>query len=516
MSTSIRILRNTSYLYIKMAVTLFISLYTTRLILNSLGESDFGIFNVVGGAIAMLGFINAAMASASQRFLSYTEGEGNLDKKRIIFNMSLVLNVVISFIVLLLLLIASLFFFNGVLNIPPERMFAAKVIYGCLIVSTILTVMNVPYDAIMNAHENMLYFSIIGIFESMLKLAVAFVCVYTSFDKLIAYGVLMACIPMVTLTIMKVYCHKKYEECIVAPRRYYNRGIMKEMMSFAGWNFFSTFATLISGHGSNIVLNHFFGSPINAANGIMGQINGQLQVFGNSLLKAVNPVLVKSEGAHNRDKMFKYAFTGAKLTVCMYAYLAVPFVVDRDYILSLWLKSVPPYTSDFVKYLLIWTFFSQIAGTLATSISAIGNIKRMSQWCSFVLILNIFILYFAFKIGANPEAFMVFACLTGAFQTSIYIYYGWKLGGMNLRRYFFDVFVRVALSIIFAYITIYSIWQQMTVGIVRLFVLCVFSVVLYSIFFYCIALNTEERGMINNFTLKAKKIIINHHSNEKQ
>lgn len=245
MSTANRVIKNTGYLYAKMGITMFISLYTTRLILNSLGATDFGIFNIVGGAIAMLGFLNASMASATQRFMSYAEGEGNKDKQKNIFNVSVVLHLLISLLVGVVLLIAGYFFFNGILNIPADRIFAAKVVYWSLIVSTMFTVMTVPYDAVMNAHENMKYYAIVGIIESLLKLSVALVVVYTLSDKLIIYGMLMACIPLITLTIMRVYCHKHYVECVIAPKKYWHKGLMKEMTSFAGWSFLGSMSSLV-------------------------------------------------------------------------------------------------------------------------------------------------------------------------------------------------------------------------------------------------------------------------------
>lgn len=504
MSTSTRVLKNTGYLYMKMAITLFVSLYTTRLILNALGASDFGIFNVVGGAIAMLGFLNQAMASATQRFMSFAEGEGKYEKKKIIFNISMILHIMIAFVVLIVLLIAAFFFFNGILNIELNRVFAAQVVYGSLIISTVLTILNVPYDAVMNAHENMLYFSVVGIIEAVLKLLVAFACVYTSFDKLIVYGVLMACIPAVTLLIMVIYCKRHYDECVLAPRKYFDKIILKDMTKFAGWNFFSSFAGLVSGHGTNIVLNHFFGTKLNAASGISWQLNGQLQVFGNTLLKALNPVLVKSEGENNRQKMFKFAFTGAKLTVCMFAFFAIPVVVDRDYILSLWLKNVPSYTSEFIKYLLLWTFFSQIAGTLATSVGAIGNIKRMSLWVSVILLSNIAILYIAFLSGADPEFFMILSCLTSLIQASIYVFYSWKLGNMNVSKYMSDVVARVAAGIIVTYGIVYILWAIMPIGFIRLMVLATLSILIYSVVFYRVTLNKDERHMIAELVCNLK------------
>lgn len=292
-STANRVIKNTGYLYAKMGITVFVSLYTTRLILNSLGASDFGIFNIVGGAIAMLGFLNAAMASATQRFMSYSEGEGDKEKQKSIFNVSLILHLGISLVVGIVLFIAGYFFFNGILNIPADRIFAAKVVYGSLIVSTMFTVMTVPYDAAMNAHENMKYYAVVGILESFLKLAVAFACVYTTFDKLIVYGSLMACIPLITLTIMRIYCHRHYEECIIAPRIYWKKDLMKEMGTFAGWNFIVSISNVLTQNGLSVVLNSFWGTTLNAAQGVGNQLCGQLQTFSNTMLKAVNPVRIR-------------------------------------------------------------------------------------------------------------------------------------------------------------------------------------------------------------------------------
>lgn len=199
--TANRVLKNTCYLYARMGITMFISLYTTRIILNTLGVSDFGIFNIVGGAIGMLGFLNAAMADATQRFMSYSEGERNKEKQKNIFNVSFILHFILAIIVGFTLIIAGHFFFNGIFNIPAEKEFAAKVIYGSLIISTIFTIMTVPYNAVMNAHENMKYYAVMGLIEAPLKLLVAIVCMYTSSDKLIIYGVLTACIPLIMLTI---------------------------------------------------------------------------------------------------------------------------------------------------------------------------------------------------------------------------------------------------------------------------------------------------------------------------
>lgn len=321
MSTTTRVIKNTGFLYVKMGITVFISLYTTRLIFASLGASDFGVFNIVGGAITMLGFLNSTMANATQRFMSYAEGANDLLKKKQVFNVSMVLHIGVALLTGLILLAAMYPLFNGIFNIQPDRIFAAEVIYLSLVVSTMFTIVNVPYDAVMNAHENMLYYALIGIFEAFLKLLVAFACVYTTSDKLIVYGILMAIIPFVTLTIMKIYCHRKYEECFIGLKKYWSRGLVKEIASFSGWNFLTAISSLVSFYGTGLVLNHFFGTILNAAQGIANQVNGQMSTFSLNLMKAVNPIIVKRAGAQDVEAMNKATLASGKYSTLLIVFL---------------------------------------------------------------------------------------------------------------------------------------------------------------------------------------------------
>ena len=456
-STANRVIKNTGFLYAKMGITMFISLYTTRLILNSLGASDFGIFNIVGGAIAMLGFLNAAMASATQRFMSYSEGEGNKEKQKSIFNVSFILHLGISFVVGIALLIAGYFFFNGILNIPEDRVFAAKVVYGSLIVSTMFTVMTVPYDAAMNAHENMKYYAIVGIFESFLKLGVAFVCVYTTFDKLIVYGSLMACIPLITLTIMRVYCHKHYEECVIAPRTYWNKGLMKEMTSFAGWNFITSLSSIVSQYGLSIVLNHFWGTLLNAAQGIANQISGQLMVFSNTMLKALSPVIVKSKGSHNDSLMQKAAFLGCKYAYLMLALFVIPFILETPFILKIWLKTIPDWAVIFCQLQLLRSVIEQLTISMGTMISAQGQIKQYSIYKSILGIMPIIFTAVLFHFKYPPYTmYIIWIFCGGILGGYISLYYAKHLCKTKYLDYFKSVFfpclAPTILSVVIGYI----------------------------------------------------------------
>lgn len=402
MSTSTRVIKNTGYLYIKMGVTMFVSLYSTRIILLSLGASDFGIFNVVGGAIAMLGFLNSTMANATQRFMSYAEGEGCLERKRIIFNVSMVLHTAIALATTVVLLLAIFPLFNGIFTIESERITAAIVVYLSLIFSTVLTIINVPYDAVMNAHENMLFYSIIGIFESLLKLLVAFACVYTTKDKLIIYGVLMACIPLITLSIMKVYCHRHYEECVLAPRKYWDLNVVKQISGFFGWNFLTAISSLFSVQGVGIILNHFFGPVLNAAQGIAQQVNGAISNFSANMMKALNPVIAKSAGAKNISTMNRATLAGCKYSALLTMFFAIPLSLEVHYVLYIWLKEIPTWAELFVVLQLIQGIILQLASSASTAVYAQGDIKNYAIWKSFMNSLPLVFTWLAFQLGGDP------------------------------------------------------------------------------------------------------------------
>ena len=402
MSTAARVVKNTGFLYVKMGITILVSLYTLRILLASLGAADYGIFTIVGGAIMMLGFLNSTMANATQRFMSYAEGEGDLEKKKQIFNVSMILHVFIALLTCVLLLIVFFPLFNGILNIQPERVYAAKVVYFCLIFSTLLTIVNAPYDAVMNAHENMLYYSIIGIFESILKLMIAFYCVYTLYDKLIVYGLLMAMVPVITLTIMKVYCHKHYEECVIAPRRYWDYSLVKRIATFSGWNFLTAVSSLLTFQGLGVVLNHFFGTVLNAAHGIAQQVNSQLSQFSVNMMKALNPVIVKNAGAGNYDMMNKTTIAGCKFSTYIMLFFAIPLMIEMPYVLKIWLVDVPEWTILFCILQIVVGIICQMANSASTAVYAQGDIKWYAIYKSVMNILPLILAYISFALGGVP------------------------------------------------------------------------------------------------------------------
>ena len=420
----------------KMGITIFITFFTTRLIMQYLGASDFGIFSILGGAINMLLFLNVAMAQATQRFLNYEEGRGVRDSQLSVFNISVIFHLAVAAAIAIILAVAGYFLFGGILTIPPGRETAAIVVYTGLVVSTVFTVMTVPYDAVMNAHENMLYYSIVGVIESLLKLGVAIAVSFWWRDKLILYGILMALIPLLTLTVMRIYCKRHYPECKFQPRRYWSGKKCREIASFAGWNFLGSFSSVVGNNATGIVLNHYFGTLLNAAYGVASQLNGQMMAFSNSMLKALNPVIVKREAAGDREDMLHFSFMGCKYSYFLFCIFTIPFIIEMPFALNVWLKDVPDWTVAFVRFQFARTLMEQLTTSLTTALAARGIIKQYHLASVFFFLLPIPILCLLFSNGASPWWFYpVIIVMMVGIESLVKLYYCHRLCGMKYGPY---------------------------------------------------------------------------------
>lgn len=486
---------------------MFISLYTTRLVLNALGASDFGVFNVVGGAISMLGFLHAAMSSATQRFMSFYEGKGEKEKQKEIFNVSSVLHFCIALILGVILLFAGYFFFNGVLNIEAERIYAAKAVYASLIISTVFTVMTVPYEAVLNAHENMFYFSIVGILESLLKLAVALIIVYYGGDKLELYGMLMACIPLMILTIMRVYCHRKYSECIIAPRKYWNKSLMKEMTSFAGWNLLGSGSGLIGNYGNALVVNHFFGAVVNAALGVANQLNGQLMAFSNNMIKAINPVIVKKQGEGKQKMMMYYSLLGGRVSFLILAIFAIPVIIETPYILRLWLQQIPDWAIIFLRLALVRRLIEQLTITLNTSLSAHGDIKGMNISSLAANLFPLPVLYICFSNGLPPYWLYIIAIVLMVFLgTGFRVYFCIKLCELKFRELINLVLFPCLTVSVVSLLVGYSIMLSLQEGLLRLTFVVLSTTSSFFVVNYAVLNENEKKKVLASCESLRKKI----------
>jgi Na+-driven multidrug efflux pump len=492
-----RVAVNTGILYAKMAITVFISLYATRLILAALGAEDFGIFNVVGGAVTMLTFLNNAMASATQRFMSYAQGQDDINKQKRIFNVSVVLHLAIGFILVVLLEVVGYFLFNGILKIDADRMDVAKLIFHFLVVSTFVKVISVPYDAVINAHENMLFVAILGIVEVVLKLSIAIYVTYTGLDKLASYGFLMAALSIFLLLVLRIYCHKKYSEVTINVRKYYEMALFKEMTGFAGWSFLNSAASLVTMQGMSIVLNSFFGVIVNAAQGVANQISGQLMAFSNTMLKALNPVLVKSEGGNNRRQMINIAMTGSKFSFFLLAFFAIPCILETQYILEAWLKEVPEWAVIFCKLELIRNLITQLIVVVQSGIGAEGRIRNFSivRSISYFLPLPLSVLFFS--LGFPPYFIYILWIFSWSIIGSfIVLYYAHKNYGLSIREYIKNVL----LPCTYLFLATCSVGLIplliMESSFVRLVLVGVFTSISFVFSFWYISINSKEKELM--------------------
>jgi len=505
-SSSNKIIKNTGFLYGRMAITVFISLYTTRLILNSLGVSDFGVFGIVGGAIGMLSFLDGAMAAATQRFMSFVEGEGDELKKHKVFNVSIVLHIGIAVIVLCMLELASLAFFCGILNIAPDRIYAAKAIYHFMVLSAVFTIITVPFDAAINSHEDMLFYGITGVLESILKLCLAIWITYTSYDKLIVYGLFIAVITVITLVIKQIYCSIKYKECKVQPKQYFDYPLFKEMTHYASWNFMGSMGTVVGNYGSGLVVNHFFGTAVNAAQSVTGQLNGQLLSFSNNMLKALNPVIVKKEGEGNRDSMLKHSLTGCKLSYILLAVFAIPFLVETPFILKLWLKIVPEWTILFCRLFVVTTMIQQFTITFGTTIGATGRIKAISLFSSLISLLPNIVYIILFSLGASPVWLYILILIDLGIFSAFFMIYQCKVKcGLDITYFLKSVvagnvistFISLSVAVLLAVLQSESIYRLLQIGII--------CPIVYLVCTYFFVFNSEEKSIIQNLM---KKLIL--------
>lgn len=497
MEAAKRVALNTGILYARMGVTVLISLYSTRLILNALGAKDFGLFNLVGGLILMLGFLNTSMAGATQRFMSYAHGQGSIDKVKQIFNVSMMMHLAIAVVLAIVLQAAKFFFFKYFLNISPERIESAKIVYEFVVFSTLITVISVPYDAIINARENMLLFAVIGITESILRLITAVLITISTSDKLVMYGLLMACISFLLLIMKACYCSRSYGECKIEIKGNMDKRLMRQMTGFAGWSFLGSTTSIIANYGQGVVMNTFFGTAVNAAQGIANQASGQLGVFASTMLKALNPLIDKSEGSGNRNLMISASMMGSKLSFFLLMFLFVPVLIEMPYILNIWLKDVPLNAEIFCQLLLVRNLIEQLFITLVSSIAAVGKIRKFQMVASFLAFFPLVISYALYTLGYPAYTLYVIFIIYSILASLNILYFARKTCGLSLKIFCNDVILRCVIcfgvSMSISLIPHYIFSQ----GLVRLILVSIVSLFCFIVAVWNIGITQSERLKIS-------------------
>ena len=404
-STSVnnkRIAKNTLFLYFRTIILMLITLYTSRVILNVLGVTDYGIYNVVGGVVAMFGVISGALSSAISRFITFELGKGDKDRTNKVFSSSVNIQFFIAFLVFAIGEIIGVWFINNKMNIPTERLEAANWVLHCSLLAFCINLVSVPYNACIIAHEKMKAFAYVSILEAILKLGVCFLITISPIDKLISYSTLLVGVSLCIRSTYTIYCHRHFEESHY--KFIFDKQILKEMTGFAGWNFFTNSAYIFNTQGVNILINLFFGVSLNAARGIATQVDHAVMQFVTNFTTALNPQITKNYAAGNKNAMFTLVCRGAKFSFFLLFILSLPVLIETEYILTLWLKIVPPHAVNFVRLAIIASMVHIIGKTGYTAVMATGHIRRYVIWITTVGCLVFPLSWLAFELGAPSEA----------------------------------------------------------------------------------------------------------------
>lgn len=400
-----RILKNSLILYFRMILILVVTLYTSRVVLNALGIEDFGIFNVVGGVVTMMAFLSGAMSSATQRFLSFELGKNDTQQLHNLFKMSINIHILIILIVVLVAETVGLWFINTKLVIPIERLSAANFVFHCVLFSFCCTVISVPYHATIIAYEKMNAFAYISIVDVTLKLVVVFLLSHYGGDKLEFYAFLLAFVSVIILGTYYVYARRQF--AITRFSWYWDKKLFKILFGYTGWNLFGNLAAIATNQGINILLNLFFGATVNAARAIAFQINSAITGFVSSLQMSINPQIVKSYAGGNYQYMLQLVFSGARYSFFLLYMLGIPFLLQTDTILNIWLGNVPEFTSSFVRLVVVDSLIISLSGTLMTAFQATGRIKKYQVVVGLIILCNLPISYVFLNLGFNPNFVML-------------------------------------------------------------------------------------------------------------
>lgn len=491
-----RIAKNTLVLYVRMLFLMCISLFTSRVVLNTLGVEDYGIYNVVGGIVAMFGFLNGSMSSATQRYITFALGKGDMERLKTIFSTTLQIHTLIAGIIVVLGETVGLWFLYNKMQIPADRMDAAFWVLQCSIVSTVVMIISVPYNSDIIAHEKMSAFAYISILEAVLKLVIVYLLVVSPYDKLIVYAFLLLGVQVLLRIIYNVYCNKHFEESKY--RHVWNKALFKEMTGFAGWSLFGNFSAVIFSQGLNMLLNVFFGPVVNAARGIAVQVQGVIQQFVNNFQMALNPQITKTYAKGEMTEMHKLMFRSARFSFYLLFFLSLPVLFETNFLLTVWLKTVPENTVTFLRIMICTSLIYTCANPMIVANQATGKVKKYQAVCGSTLIMILPISYLLLKLGM--PAYSVFIChfvMECVCQLARMIMLR-PLIGLKVRDYFVHVYSKVFIVVAVSAIVPAIVYNMMDDTILRFFVVCSLCAVSVALVAYSLGLTTNEQKFVQS------------------
>ncbi len=492
--TNKRIAKNTLFLYFRTLVILLVSLYTSRIVLNVLGIDDYGIYNVVGGIILMFQFLNVGMIDASQRFITYELGRKDKIQLQKVFSSSLLIHLFIIILLIILAETGGIWFLNHKMNIPASRMVAANWVFQCSVLTFILKILCVSYNACIIAHEHMKVYAYISILEAILQLAIVFLLKGTASDKLISYAILIFFVTLLTSIMYVVYCRRHFDECKF---RYNNdKALLYKMFSFAGWSFLGNMGYSFKMQGINILINLFFGPAVNTARGVAYQVNAGIYNFVANFQIAMKPQITKQYAVGETDSMITLVYNSSRYSFFLLLYPVLPVLIKAPYILHLWLGIIPEYSVMFLRLVLIVTLVNSMAGPLATAIQAKGKIKVFQLTILGITLLDIPASYVALKLGYPPYTVMYVSIITEFIALIVRMWLLNALIPIRVSQFMTRVIGRNTLIFILATIIPIILSAHIPDTLIGLLSICIISIISTTIILLAIGLTSAERFLV--------------------
>lgn len=496
-----RIAKNTLLLYFRMFLIMGITLYTSRIVLNTLGVEGYGIYNVVGGVVAMFGFLNSAMSTATQRYLTFGLGKDDNEGQVKVFNTSIQIHAVIAIVVLLLAETIGLWFLCNKMVIPASRLDAAMWVYQCAVVSSLAVILSVPFNALIIAHEKMSAFAYISIIEVVLKLLIVYILVIFDVDKLKLYACLILGVQLLVLSIYIRYCLKHFAECFY--KNIFEKPLFKEMLAFAGWNLWGNCAGILFSQGLNLLLNVFFGPVVNAARAVAVQVESAIQQFSTNFQMAINPQITKTYAQGDLETMHKLIFRSSRFTLLLLLLLSLPIMMEAPVILKLWLKQVPEHTVSFFIIMMCTIIIDSMAKPLMQAATATGRVKKYQSIVGGVLLSIVPIAYLVLKLGGNPESVFVVHLVVCCIAFVIRLYIIRPLIKLNMLDFFKNVLGRAFAVTLISVVLSLSFKAILPEGIISAIIVCVVSACIVASVGFTIGMEASEKAFILD---KASKI----------
>lgn len=504
-----RIAKNTLLLYIRMFIMLIVGLYTSRVVLNILGVTDYGIYNIIGGVVVLFSFLNNALISATQRFLNFYLGKDDLHAVQKVFCMSMNSYIILSAIFLFLAESIGLWFVETQLNIPEERMQAALWVYQFTIITFIVNLIKIPYNASIIAYEQMDFYAYVSLIEVILKLLVVYLLYITTLDKLILYSLFYTLVPILMVVIYKLYCNKKF-----MTTKYiwiWDKTIFRNLFSFSGWSLFGSAANMTAQQGLNILINMFFGVTANAAVGIANQVSSHVFQFISNFQIAFQPQIVKTYAANQISDFHKLIFRSAKFSYFMMFILSLPIWLTTNNLLHFWLGKVPEYTAIFCQLILGFLIIESITAPLWMSVQATGKIKRYQIWMAICIFLNFPITYITFKLGFPVYAAWIVRIIVNLFTFVVRCFYMKKYLNFPIYQFVKAVIYPIILvsitSIPIPLCTTYYLGNSF----VGFCIIVLTSIIICSFAIFKLGLEKEEKEIVKSIIYK--KFIKQKHGN---